>query len=149
MGIGDQGITVEEAKSIAKIMQGAGADSIHVRTHWLGQHQASYNQELVFFPETAIPIKDFPRELDWSRKGPGVLLPLAAEIKKAVSCHDRRRVECLIGEKVLREESGFDRYDRPFLPIRICKQSGWKIGRYCPLHLLGNCKLYNQPDNAY
>ena len=141
MGISDQGITVEEAKSIAKIMQGAGADSIHVRTHWLGQHQASYNQELVFFPETAIPIKDFPRELDWSRKGPGVLLPLAAEIKKAVSIPVMTvgGLNAFIGEKALREgRADLIGMTRPFFadPEYPNKVAAGRLDRYCPLHLL-------------
>ena len=141
MGIRDQGITVEEAKSIAKIMQGAGADSIHVRTHWLGQHQASYNQELVFFPETDIPIKDFPRELDWSRKGPGVLLPLAAEIKKAVSIPVMTvgGLNAFIGEKALREgKADLIGMTRPFFadPEYPNKVAAGRIGRYCPLHIL-------------
>ena len=145
------GITVEEAKSIAKIMQGAGADSIHVRTHWLGQHQASYNQELVFFPEPAIPMKDFPRELDWSRRGPGVLLPLAEEIKKAVSIPVMTvgGLNAFLGERALREGKvdlvGMTRplFADPEYPNKV---AAGRMDDIVPCTYCGNCtKLYNQP----
>ena len=151
MGIGDQGITVEEAKSIAKIMQGAGVDSIHVRTHWLGQHQASYNQELVFYPEPVIPMKDFPRELDWSRRGPGVLLPLAAEIKKAVSIPVMTvgGLNAFLGENALKEGKvdliGMTRplFSDPEYPNKV---AAGRIEDIVPCTYCGNCtKLYNQP----
>ncbi|MFC1910258.1 FAD-dependent oxidoreductase [Chloroflexota bacterium] len=76
---------IEEGKTLARILVEAGADSLHVRSHWLGQHQGSYHHELVFFPEAPIPLKDFPKELDWSRRGNLATLPVTDIIKKEVN----------------------------------------------------------------
>jgi len=51
IGAGDEGITTEEAKEIAKAFQAAGADSLHIRSHWLGVHQGSFCQNVLFYPE--------------------------------------------------------------------------------------------------
>jgi 2,4-dienoyl-CoA reductase (NADPH2) len=84
--VGDpEGMTLEESKAIAKILQEAGADALHIRSHWFGNHLGSYNHENLYFPEPQIPLKDFPKGLDWSHGGSGVNVPPASAIKKVVS----------------------------------------------------------------
>ena len=82
---GNEAISLDEGKEIARIYQAAGVDSLHVRSHWAGMHQGSYNQENMFYPEPHIPLKDFPKELDWTHYGALAQVPIAAAIKKVVS----------------------------------------------------------------
>ena len=106
MGIeDDKCMTAEYSRGIARILQEAGADNIHVRSHWLGRHVGAYLPELFSYPESPIPLKDFPKEYDWSRHGAGANLRLAAGIKKAVSIPVMvvGRLDPELGEKVLRE----------------------------------------------
>ena len=105
IGGGEEGLNIEETKEIAKIFQEAGADSLHIRTHWLGVHQGSFCQEVLFYPEPHIPLKEFPKEMDWSRRGPGANVPLAAMIKEIVSVPVMAvgGLDADLGEKVLRE----------------------------------------------
>ena len=84
IGAGEEGLSLAEGKEIAKIYESIGVDSLHVRSHWLGMHQGSYNQENMFYPEPTFPLSEFPKELDWSHFGARAQLPLAAEIKKVV-----------------------------------------------------------------
>jgi len=81
---GDEALSIEEAKEIAKIYESIGVDSLHVRSHWAGMHQGSYNQENMFYPEPHIPLSEFPKELDWSHHGALAQVPLAPIIKSVV-----------------------------------------------------------------
>ena len=81
---GDKALSIEDAKEIARIYESVGVDSLHVRSHWAGMHQGSYNQENMFYPEPYIPLKDFPKELDWSHHGALAQVPLAPIIKSVV-----------------------------------------------------------------
>ncbi len=106
MGIDDDTcLTPEDARGIARLLQEAGADAIHVRSHWLGFHVGAYLPEALFYPEPPIPVETIPREYDASRKGAGANVPLAAGIKKAVSIPVMvvGRLDAELGEKVLRE----------------------------------------------
>ena len=80
-----EGMTLAESKAIAKIFQEVGADALHVRSHWFGNHIGSYNHENLFYPEPQIPLKDFPKGLDWRHGGSGVNVPVASAIKQVVS----------------------------------------------------------------
>ena len=79
------GLTVAEGQELARLLETAGVDSLHVKSHWMGMHQGSYNQEVLFYPEPHIPLSEFPTELDWSGRGAGAQVPLAAAIKEVVS----------------------------------------------------------------
>jgi 2,4-dienoyl-CoA reductase (NADPH2) len=105
VGMGDQGMTYEESKTLAQILEKAGVDALHVRSHWLGHHVGSYNQEHLFYPEPHIPLRSFPKGLDWSRRGKEVNVPAAAVIKQAVSIPiiAVSGIEPKRGEKILRE----------------------------------------------
>jgi 2,4-dienoyl-CoA reductase (NADPH2) len=102
---GDEALSLAEGKQIAKIYQSVGVDSLHVRSHWAGMHQGSYNQENMFYPEPYIPLKEFPKELDWTHHGALAQVPLAAEIKKVVSIPVMTvgHIDADSGEAILRE----------------------------------------------
>jgi 2,4-dienoyl-CoA reductase (NADPH2) len=85
VGGGEDGITFEESRAFAKRLEEAGVDAFHVRSHWFGNHVGSYNHDNLFFPEPQIPLKDFPKELNWSMKWRGVNIPCAENIKSVVS----------------------------------------------------------------
>ena len=84
-GVGDLGLSLEENKQLAQIWEQCGADSLHVRSHWVGMHQGSYLSDTLFYPEPHIPLSEFPKEMDWTHYGQRCNLPLAAEIKKVVN----------------------------------------------------------------
>jgi 2,4-dienoyl-CoA reductase (NADPH2) len=85
IGAGEEGLGIEEGKELAVLLESAGVDSLHVKSHWMGMHQGSYNQEVLFYPEPHIPLSEFPRELDWSGKGAGAQVPLAAAVRQVVT----------------------------------------------------------------
>jgi 2,4-dienoyl-CoA reductase (NADPH2) len=124
-----EGMTLEESKTIAKILQEAGADALHIRSHWFGNHVGSYNHENLYFPEPQIPLKDFPQGLDWSHGGSGVNVPVASGIKKAVSIPvvTVGGFDALLAEKVLEQGDadfiGFCRYlfADPEMPNKIAE----------------------------
>ena len=95
--LGDSALmtTVEENLEIAKLLEAAGADSLHVRLGPLGMHVCQFASDLYF---TGYGIEgttsygtqfDFSQhwqgKLDASHSGCGMMLDVAAEIKKAVS----------------------------------------------------------------
>ena len=70
-GAGEEGMTFAEARELAVILQKAGADALHVRSHWFGHHLGSYNQDNLFYPEPFVPLDSFPKGPDWSHRGQG------------------------------------------------------------------------------
>lgn len=84
IGAGEEGLTLEEAKEIARIYEANGVDSLHVRYHWAGMHQGSYLPDNIFYPEPHIPLSEFPKEMDWSHYGALCNVPLAAVMKETV-----------------------------------------------------------------
>jgi 2,4-dienoyl-CoA reductase (NADPH2) len=106
VGIPDEKcLTPEDSRGIARLLQEAGADAIHLRSHWLGYHVAGYLPEWLFWPEPPIPLNTFPKEYDRSRRGAGANIILAEGMKKTVSIPVMvvGRLDPELGEKVLRE----------------------------------------------
>ena len=105
IGGGADGLTLAEGREIAVLLEAAGVDSLHVKSHWMGMHQGSYNQEVLFYPEPHVPLSEFPPELDWSGKGAGAQVPLAAAIRQVVSIPVMTVgvLDADLGEKALRE----------------------------------------------
>jgi 2,4-dienoyl-CoA reductase (NADPH2) len=85
----ENGMTPEECQGIAKILQAAGADAIHVRVEFYSKPQHSGLSDSTQFPDIALyPEIPFPldeREVDASRHGAGGWVPPAIAVKKAVS----------------------------------------------------------------
>jgi 2,4-dienoyl-CoA reductase (NADPH2) len=145
MGIeDDKCLTPEDSRGIARLLQEAGADAIHLRSHWLGYHVAAYLTEALFYPEPPIPLKSFPKEYDWSRRGAGANVRLAAGMKEVVSIPVMvvGRLDPELGEKVLREgKADFIAMTRrlladPELPNKIA--SG-RIDDIAPCTACDNC----------
>jgi 2,4-dienoyl-CoA reductase (NADPH2) len=78
----DRGTTVDEGQRLAQILEKAGADAIQARAYGFRDYFGMIFPEHIFFPEGP---KILPKELDWSRRGAGILAPLAAATKKVVS----------------------------------------------------------------
>jgi 2,4-dienoyl-CoA reductase (NADPH2) len=104
-GGGDKSRDYEEGQELARMLQAAGADALNIRFLWLGLDLPSIHPESFFYPETHLPLSDFPKEPDWSHRGIGANLPIAATIKKAVSIPviTACRLNPMLGEKALRQ----------------------------------------------
>jgi 2,4-dienoyl-CoA reductase (NADPH2) len=153
-GGGDEGMTFEESRAVARMLEAAGVDALHVRSHWFGNHVGSYNHENLFYPEPQIPLKSFPKELDWSLLWRGVNVPVAARVKEAVSIPviTVGGFAPELGEKVLREGKadfiGLCRslFADPELPNKIA--SG-RLDDIAPCTHCGNCQKMNlQPKQC-
>jgi 2,4-dienoyl-CoA reductase (NADPH2) len=99
----DKGITIEEAQGIAKILQDAGIDAIHVRAFgYHGFQSVDASPKEIYYSENTKPL---PKELDWSYKGKGAMSPLAAAVKKVVSIPviTVGGLDPVIGERILEE----------------------------------------------
>lgn len=87
--------SIEENKAIAKILEDAGADSLHVRLGPCGQHIAQFASELYFSVRGLEGTNGFGNRFDFSRhfqgklrgdhSGCGLMIDVASEIKSAVS----------------------------------------------------------------
>ncbi len=101
----DKCLTTEKARETARLLQGAGADAIHVRSHWMGYHVGAYLPDLLFYPEPPIPIESFPKEYDAKNRGAAWNVNLAAGIKERVSIPVMvvAKLDPELGEKALRE----------------------------------------------
>jgi 2,4-dienoyl-CoA reductase (NADPH2) len=103
----DNGLTPPEAQEIAKILQAAGADSIHARAEFYSRPQdpakrdSTQFPDIAFYPETPFPLGG---AVDDSRHGAGGWVPLAAAVKQAVSIPVIAvgRLDVELGEQVLR-----------------------------------------------
>ena len=154
IGAGDEGLNTEETKEIAKIFQEAGADSLHIRSHWLGVHQGSFCHDVLFYPEPHIALKEFPKEMDWSRRGPGANVPLAAMIKGTVTVPVMTvgGLDADLGEKILREGKadliGMNRrfFADPEYPNKVAEG---RLDDIAPCTHCNNCnKGYNEPRHC-
>jgi 2,4-dienoyl-CoA reductase (NADPH2) len=84
----EKGITPEESCGIARELQAAGADAIHVRVHFYSRPVHPDDRISTEFPDIAMyPEVPFPLGLgvDTRRHGAGGWTPIAAMIKKVVS----------------------------------------------------------------
>lgn len=98
----EKGTTIEEGIGFAQLLQNAGADAIQVRAHSYGNHRGLLQPDRLFYPE---PPESLPKELDWSQKGVGAIVPLAEMVKKVVSIpvFCACRLDPVLGEKLLKE----------------------------------------------
>lgn len=86
-GLAD-GITYLESREIARILEAAGADAIEVRGEFYSMVEddrsrfSTHFPDVYFYPEGP---KVLGEPLDGSRHGAGINIPVAAQIKKAVS----------------------------------------------------------------
>jgi 2,4-dienoyl-CoA reductase (NADPH2) len=103
----EKGITPEECQGIARILQAAGADAIHVRAEFYSKpknpslRDSTQLPDIAFYPETPFPLRGV---VDDSRHGAGGWVPLAAAVKQVVSIPVIAigRLDAELGEEVLR-----------------------------------------------
>jgi 2,4-dienoyl-CoA reductase (NADPH2) len=82
------GITIEESKQFAKILEKAGADAMEIRAEFYTwtkdpkRRDSTHFPDIYFYPETPAYVGDMVYKEGW---GKGANILMAAEIKKAVS----------------------------------------------------------------
>jgi 2,4-dienoyl-CoA reductase (NADPH2) len=104
----EKGITPEESCGIARILQTAGADAIHVRVHFYNRPLHTEDRISTEFPDIAMyPEVPFPlgQGVDTHLNGAGGWTPIAGMIKKSVSIPviSVGRLDADLGEKLIRE----------------------------------------------
>jgi 2,4-dienoyl-CoA reductase (NADPH2) len=123
----DKCLTVEDARATARLLQAAGADALHVRSHWLGYHVGAYLPDLLFYPEPVLLLRSFPENYHAKRRGVAWNVDLAAEIKREVTIPVMvvGKLDPLLGEEVLRAgKADFIAMTRrlqadPDLPVKV------------------------------
>ncbi len=97
--------TTAEGVQFAKLLQDAGAAAIQCRAHIYGHREGLLHPDRLLYPEKPKWLYTDLKDLDWSRKGHGAIVPLAVAVKKVVTvpvfCSCRLNPE--LGEKYLRE----------------------------------------------
>jgi 2,4-dienoyl-CoA reductase (NADPH2) len=127
-----KGMTPEESQGIAKILEAAGADAIHVRAEFysklkdFSKRDSTQFPDIAFYPETPFPLGGV---VDDSRHGAGGWVPLAAAVKKVVSIPVIAigRLDAELGEDILRRgKADFISFNRrlmvdPELPNKLAE----------------------------
>jgi len=80
-GVND-GMSINDSSQIARLLEEAGADYISVSTYGFGKYYRFIFPEQFYYPEPPGPL---PKELRGQRISDGLLVPLAAAIKKTVT----------------------------------------------------------------
>ena len=137
-------LTHEQSLEIAKLLEKSGADALQVRNHWLGFHVGGFFPDYLFYPEPAIPIKDFPKEYNPKGHGAGANVHLAAALKKAVDIPIIivGKLDPELGERYLEEgKADFIAMTRrlqadPELPHKV---AAGRLGDIAPCTACGTC----------
>ncbi len=98
----NNGIRLEDSQGVARRLEAAGVDYIQVRGFGYGEYLDLNEPESIFYPEPPSPMAP---PLDGSRYGAGIMVPLAAEIKKVVSVPVMAigRLDPELGKQILEE----------------------------------------------
>jgi 2,4-dienoyl-CoA reductase (NADPH2) len=98
----EKATTIEEGVQFARLAAEAGADAIQVRAHGYGHRGGLLQPDRLFYPEFPKPL---PKDLDWSHRGVGAIIPLAQAVKKVVSVPviATCRLDPVLGEKLLQQ----------------------------------------------
>jgi 2,4-dienoyl-CoA reductase (NADPH2) len=98
----EKATTFEEGVQFARLAAEAGADAIQVRAHGYGHRGGLLQPDRLFYPEFPKPL---PKDLDWSHRGVGAIIPLAKAVKKVVSVPviAACRLDPVLGEKLLQQ----------------------------------------------
>ena len=93
---------IEDGVQFARLAQEAGADAIQVRAHGYGHRGGLLQPDRLFYPEFPKPL---PKDLDWSHKGVGAIIPLAKAVKEVTSVPviAACRLDPILGEKLLQQ----------------------------------------------
>jgi 2,4-dienoyl-CoA reductase (NADPH2) len=128
----ENGMSIPDCQGIAKILQAAGADAIHVRAEFYNKPKDPSRRHSTQFPDIGVyPETPFPLggAVDDSHSGAGGYVPLAAAVKKAVSAPviATGRLNAELGEQVLRQgKADFISFNRrlvadPELPNKLAQ----------------------------
>jgi 2,4-dienoyl-CoA reductase (NADPH2) len=98
----EKATTIEEGVQFARLAAEAGADAIQVRAHGYGHRGGLLQPDRLFYPEFPKPL---PKDLDWSHRGVGAIIPLAKAVKKVTSVPviAACRLDPVLGEKLLQQ----------------------------------------------
>ena len=104
----DNGITIDESRELARVIEAAGADALHIRAEFynrpanLDMRDSTQFPDIALYPEVPFPVGPY---IDTSRHGAGGWVPLAIEIKKVVSIPVIAigRLDLETGENLLRQ----------------------------------------------
>ncbi len=98
----EKATSIEEGVQFAALAARAGADAIQVRAHGYGHRGGLLQPDRLFYPEFPKPL---PKDLDWSHRGVGAIIPLATAVKKVVSVPviAACRLDPVLGEKLLQQ----------------------------------------------
>jgi 2,4-dienoyl-CoA reductase (NADPH2) len=104
----EEGITLEESKAIARLVEKAGADCLHPRVEYYTNPRDPLKRDSTHFPDMLCypeAPEGLPQVIDVSRHGAGAWVPAAAEIKKVVSIPVIAvgRLSPELGEQLLRD----------------------------------------------
>jgi 2,4-dienoyl-CoA reductase (NADPH2) len=92
---------IEEGVQFAQLFEKAGAEAIQIRGHYYGHRDGLMHPDRFFYPE--LPANP-PKDVDWSNRGKGAILPYADALKKAgikVPIISAVRLDPILGEKAL------------------------------------------------
>ena len=101
----EKATTTAEGVGFAKLLQDAGADAIQCRVHIYGHREGLLHPDRLLYPEAPKWLYTDLKDLDWSHKGHGGIMPFAAAVKKEVTVpvFAACRLDPVLGEKFLRE----------------------------------------------
>lgn len=139
-------LTFDNAVTNAKLIEGAGADALMIRNHWLGYHVEGFLPDYLFYPETPIPISEFPKEYNKSLKGAGANIIMTEKIKTVVSIPIIAvgKISPKLGEQYLREgRADFIAMNRPLMcdPELPNKLAEGRLEDIVPCTACGTCLL--------
>jgi 2,4-dienoyl-CoA reductase (NADPH2) len=100
----ENGITLEESKVFAQMLEKAGADLLHARPGGYRRFETgALVVERYLYPELPDDLK--VKEFDWSQHGKGITVPLGTAMKQVVSIpvYVGSRLDPEIGEEILRQ----------------------------------------------
>jgi 2,4-dienoyl-CoA reductase (NADPH2) len=98
----DNGIKLADSQGVARLLEKAGVDYIQVRGFGYGVYNDLNEPESIFYPGPPQPMAP---PLDGSHYGAGIMVPLAAAIKQAVSVPVMAigRMDAELGEQAIKE----------------------------------------------
>jgi 2,4-dienoyl-CoA reductase (NADPH2) len=134
----------EDSLKTAVMLERAGADAIMIRNHWLGYHVGGFLPDYLFFPEPPVPLKEFPPEYNYKRRGAAANLYLAQALKKTISIPVTivGKIKPELGEKILKEgKADFVGMHRALMcdPELPRKLAAGRMGDIAPCTACGTC----------
>ena len=167
LGNNDQYCTIEETIEIAKKMEAAGADSLHVRIGPCGQHIAQFAGDLYFACRGFEGFNGYGKRIDFDKhfqglvrgnnSGVGLNLDIAAKVKAAVSIpvgcatyNDPAQAPDLFNQAIEEGKVDFLVMNRPFCvdPEYVNKMRENRLDEIAPCTRCLHCFYDTPADNC-